>query len=132
MSKFKLPYDKYDLEAGCVHGNHIEDDVFFIEYKDSHPLELLKTLNNADLKNLTKFEYGCGENLVTTELIKILIQINEGDSKSYWKELISYYENSELRPVIVINNELCDGAHRCILMYLKGLYIPTAYFETRY
>lgn len=132
MDGFKFPYSNDDLEIGCMYGNYVERDVIFVEYGQANPLDLIKTLQDVNFEKFQRLGSGFGADLDKNQLAKKLSQINTGDDKSYWLDIINYYEMNELRPVIVINGKLCDGAHRSLLMYAKGLKIPTALFKTSY
>lgn len=130
MKGFREDFDSYDLEAGCMHGNHIEDHVKFLSYGEADSLEVLETLG-LDLSSLTKKTFGFGSGLTEKELIKELKKVNTGEYP-FWDIILENFSKNQLCPVIMINNELCDGAHRCILMYALGLKIPVAYFKTSY
>lgn len=130
MIHFRNEYNEYDLEAAIEHGINIDSGlIVFSHYDDStEHIELLNSLGCCDTSTLTNYPKGWAIGKNRKEVISALTFINK-TIESYWEEILDGFEQTKLPPVIVINNKLCDGAHRTILCYLFNTKVRIAYFQ---
>lgn len=126
---FRENYSENDLESAIYNGIDGDSDLIkFSHYGESFDhISLIESLG-CNSSKLTRFPKGWAIGRSDKEILESLVSINETIS-SYWEEILLGFNSRVLPPIIVVNNQLCDGAHRTIICYLFNAPVRIAYFK---